>query len=61
MDFKATLETRHSKKSDSDYQVLVIKITDSYEILHFLTPEQKELIKIYTKKEEENKKHSFLK
>ena len=59
MEYKAVLETRHSKKNDSDYEVLVIKISDSYEILKFLTPEQKELIKIYTKKEE--KKNSFLK
>lgn len=50
MDYKCSLETRHSTKKNTDYQVFSIKITDTYEILHFPTPEQLELIKLYSKK-----------
>lgn len=41
MDFKCSLETRHSEKSGRDYQVFVIKITDTFEKVVF--PEQAEL------------------
>lgn len=44
IDIKATLETRTSKKG-SDYQVLVIKLTDSYEKLVFLDKAEVELLK----------------
>ena len=40
----ATLETRTSKKG-STYQVLVIKLTDSYEKLVFLDKAEIELLK----------------
>lgn len=42
---KATLETRQSKKG-SDYQVLVIKLTDTYEKLVFLEQAELELLKL---------------
>ena len=58
MDVKATLETRHSEKSGNDYEVIVIKLTDKSEKLVFLTPAEKELLKLYNKK---NEKPSFLK
>lgn len=45
IDIKATLETRTSKKG-SDYQVLVIKLTDSYEKLVFLDKSEVELLKV---------------
>ncbi len=48
MDVKATLETRTSKKG-TDYQVLVIKLTDSYEKLVFLEPAEIELLKLNKK------------
>lgn len=48
MDVKATLETRTSKKG-TDYQVLVIKLTDNYEKLVFLEPSEIELLKIKRK------------
>ena len=48
MDYKCSLETRHSTKKNTDYKVFSIKITDTYEILHFPTPEQLELIKLYS-------------
>lgn len=41
---KCSLETRTSKKGN-DYQVLVIKLTDSYEKLVFLEPAEIELLK----------------
>lgn len=47
--FDATLETRKSK-SGSDYQVLVIKITDKIEKLVFLTPAELELLKLSNSK-----------
>lgn len=40
----ATLETRKSKKGN-DYQVIVIKLTDSYEKLVFLDNAELELLK----------------
>ena len=36
MNLKCTLETRHSEKSGKDYQVVVIKLTDTYEKVVFL-------------------------
>lgn len=48
MDVKATLETRVSKRG-TDYQVLVIKLTDSYEKLVFLEPAEIELLKLNKK------------
>ena len=44
-EFKATLETRTSKKG-SEYEVLVIKITDKIEKLVFLEPAELELLKM---------------
>lgn len=44
-EFKATLETRTSKKG-TDYEVLVIKLTDKLEKLVFLTQAELELLKI---------------
>lgn len=44
-EFKATLETRTSKKGSS-YEVLVIKITDNIEKLVFLEPAELALLKI---------------
>ena len=44
-EFKATLETRTSKKG-SEYEVLVIKITDNIEKLVFLEPAELALLKI---------------
>lgn len=41
---KATLETRTSQKGN-EYQVLVIKLTDSYEKLVFLDKAEIELLK----------------
>ena len=57
MDVKATLETRQSK-TGSSYEVLVIKLTENSEKLVFLQPAEKELLKLYNKK---NEKPSFLK
>lgn len=48
-DIKASLETRTSKKG-TDYEVLVIKITDRIEKLVFLSPSELELLKINNKK-----------
>lgn len=47
-DFKATLETRTSKKGN-EYQVLVIKITDNVEKLVFLEKAEIELLKMSNK------------
>ena len=58
MDVKATLETRHSEKSGNDYQVIVVKLTDSYEKLVFLEKSEIELLKLTNKK---YNKPSFLK
>lgn len=44
IDIKATLETRTSQKGN-EYQVLVIKLTDSYEKLVFLDKAEIELLK----------------
>lgn len=41
----ATLETRTSKKKGTTYQVLVIKLTDTYEKLVFLDKAEIELLK----------------
>lgn len=51
---KATLETRQSKKG-SDYQVLVIKLTDTYEKLVFLEQAELELIKLSSNDNKKNK------
>lgn len=48
-DFKATLETRTSKKG-SDYEVLVIKLTEKLEKLVFLEPAELELLKMSSSK-----------
>lgn len=45
MDVKCRLETRTSKEG-KPYEVLVIKLTDTYEKLVFLDSAEKELIKI---------------
>lgn len=42
---EATLETRKSKKG-TDYQVIVIKLTDTYEKLVFLDNAELELLKV---------------
>ena len=55
MEVKATLETRHSTKSDKDYKVIIIKLTDNYEKKVFLEPAELELLKVT-----ENKKNGFL-
>ena len=57
MDVKATLETRQSK-SGTSYEVLVIKLSENSEKLVFLQPAEKELLKLYNKK---NDKPSFMK
>lgn len=57
MDVKATLETRQSK-TGSSYEVLVIKLSENSEKLVFLQPAEKELLRLYNKK---NEKPSFLK
>lgn len=44
IDIKATLETRTSQKGN-EYQVLVIKLTDTYEKLVFLDKAEIELLK----------------
>lgn len=46
IEVRATLETRVSKKSGKTYQVLVIKLTDSYQKLVFLDNAEVELIKM---------------
>ena len=45
MRFTCTLETRHSEKSNKDYQVIVIKFTDTYEKVVFLDKAEEELLK----------------
>ena len=45
---EATLETRTSKKG-STFQVIVIKLTDTYEKLVFLDKSELELLKIANK------------
>lgn len=58
MEIRASLETRHSSKSGNNYDVVVIKLSDSSEKLVFLSPAELELLKIYNSKD---KKPSFLK
>lgn len=48
-EFKATLETRTSKKGN-EYEVLVIKLTDKLEKLVFLDPAELELLKLTNSK-----------
>lgn len=48
-EFKATLETRTSKKGKV-YEVLVIKLTDNTEKLVFLDPAELELLKLSNSK-----------
>lgn len=45
MKLNASLETRHSDKSGNDYQVVVIKLTPTYEKLVFLDKAEIELLK----------------
>lgn len=45
MEIKCTLETRKSK-SGNDYEVLVVKLTDTYEKLVFLEKSEIELLKL---------------
>lgn len=47
-EFKATLETRTSKKGNQ-YEALVIKLTDNLEKIVFLEPAELELLKISNK------------
>lgn len=49
MNLKCTLETRHSEKSGKDYQVVVIKLTDTYEKVVFLEQSELELVKLSQK------------
>lgn len=55
MELRATLETRQSKKG-TNYEVIVIKLSENSEKLVFLQPAEKELLKLYNKK---NEKPSF--
>lgn len=48
-EFKATLETRTSKKG-TQYEVLVIKLTDNLEKLVFLDQAELELLKLSNSK-----------
>lgn len=48
MKVNASLETRHSEKSGNDYQVIVIKLTPTYEKLVFLDKAEIELLKAQT-------------
>lgn len=43
--FTCSLETRTNKKGET-YEALVIKLTDNLEKLVFLTPAEKELLKL---------------
>ena len=45
MDLKCTLETRTSKEG-KPYEVIVIKLTETYEKLVFLDTAEKELLKL---------------
>ena len=58
MNIPCSLETRHSEKKNTDYQVLVIKLTDSYEKTVFLEPAELALLKVTSKG---SSKPSFLK
>lgn len=44
MKFEALLEERVSKKTGNKYKCLVIKITDRYEKVIFLSPEDIEIL-----------------
>lgn len=46
MELKCTLETRHSEKSKKDYQVFIIKLTDTYEKQVFAEPSDVEILKL---------------
>ena len=46
IEINATLETRKSKKG-TEYEVLVIKLTENAEKLVFLSPAELELLKLY--------------
>lgn len=50
-ELKATLETRISKKGN-EYQVLVIKLTDTYEKRLFLEQSELELVKLANSKKD---------
>ena len=52
MEVKATLEDRESK-SGKPYQVIVIKLTDTYEKLVFLEKSEIELLKLTKTNKEE--------
>lgn len=56
-EFKATLETRTSKKG-TPYEVVVVKITDTIEKLVFLSQAELELLKVNLEKKD-NKKMPF--
>lgn len=43
---KATLETRKKKDGSGTYQCIVIKLTDDFDKIVFLKPEEKELIRL---------------
>ena len=49
MDVKAKLETRTSK-AEKPYKAIVIKLTDNYEKLVFLTKAEEELLQLNDKK-----------
>ena len=51
MKLDCSLETRTSKEG-KPYECVVIKITDNIEKVVFLTPSEKELLKITTHKED---------
>ena len=53
-EFKATLETRTSKKGN-EYEVLVIKLTDRLEKLVFLEQAELELLKLSSEDNKKNK------
>jgi len=53
-EFKATLETRTSKKGN-EYEVLVIKLTDKLEKLVFLEQAELELLKLSSEDNKKNK------
>lgn len=46
-DVPCTLETRISEKKGTEYKVLVIKLTDTYEKLVFLDKAEMELLNVY--------------
>ena len=46
IEIQATLETRTSKKG-TEFEVVVLKLTDNAEKLVFLTPAELELLKLY--------------